>query len=327
MNKREAEYYEVLENSKVKCKLCPHECIILPGKEGLCWARKNENGILYAQNYGLTTSIAVDPIEKKPLFHFRPGTGILSLSPNGCNMRCPYCQNYTISAQRTSTREITPQELIALAREYHVSSIAFTYSEPIIWFEFIKDTAEYAQKEGIDLVMVTNGQILEEPLNDLLKIIKAMNIDLKSMSSEYYKGVLKGSLSTVKKTIERSSELIHIEVTNLLVPGDNDEETEELAEYLSSIKKTIPLHISRYFPNYLYKKPPTPLSTLKKAYEIAKKYLYYVYIGNAQIKGTEDTYCPKCSGTLVKRVGYYTEIVGITEGKCSNCGRKVDFIL
>jgi pyruvate formate lyase activating enzyme len=327
MNRREAEYYEKTENLIARCKLCPHECAIPPGGEGICWARKNEDGTLYAQNYGRTTSLALDPIEKKPLFHFRPGTEILSVSPNGCNMRCPYCQNYTISAKKTDTRTITPEELVVLAKEYNSPSIAFTYTEPIIWFEFIKDTAKYAQAEGIDLVMVTNGQILEKPLSDLLKIVKAMNIDLKSMSSEYYKKTLKGSLKTTKNTIEKASEKIHVEVTNLLIQGDNDTEIEELAKYLASINKAIPLHISRYFPNQYYQKPPTPIETLKKAYEIACKYLYYVYVGNVQIEGTEDTYCPKCSNTLVEREGYNTTIVGINKRKCSNCSRKADFVL
>ena len=327
MNKREAEYYEVMENLVARCKLCPHECAIPPGGEGICWARKNEDGTLYAQNYGRTTSLAVDPIEKKPLFHFKPGTEILSVSPNGCSMRCPYCQNYTISFKKAVTREISPEELVAMAKQYNTPSIAFTYAEPIIWFEFIKDTAKYAKKEGIDLVMVTNGQILPEPLADLLEIVAAMNIDLKSMSSEYYKRILKGNLDATKRTIEKAAEKIHIEVTNLLIPGDNDTEIEQLSKYLASIDKAIPLHISRYFPHNNYEKTTTPIKTLKEAYEIAKEYLYYVYVGNASIDNTENTYCPECSNLLVERTGYHTKIIGIDREKCSNCGRKIDFAL
>jgi len=327
MNKREAEYYKKMENLMTRCELCPHECVIPPGGEGICWARKNEGGILYAQNYGKTTSLAVDPIEKKPLFHFRPGSEILSVSPNGCNMRCPYCQNYTISFKRAITREITPEELVSLAKEYNTPSIAFTYAEPIIWFEFIKDTSKYAKKEGIDLVMVTNGFISEAPLDELLEIISAMNIDLKSMSAEYYRKVLKGDLATTKRTIEKASQKIHVEVTNLLIPGDNDTEIEDLSKYLASIDKKIPLHISRYFPHNNYNRPPTPINTLKKAYETAKKYLFYVYIGNALMGGYENTYCPDCSNTLVERSGYNVKITGIDKDKCSNCGRKVDFVL
>jgi pyruvate formate lyase activating enzyme len=327
MNRREAEYYEITENLIARCRLCPHQCAIPPGGEGICWARKNEEGTLYAQNYGRTTSLAVDPIEKKPLFHFRPGSEILSVSPNGCSMRCPYCQNYTISFKKAVTRELTPEELISLAKEYNTPSIAFTYAEPIIWFEFIKDTSKYAKEEGIDLVMVTNGQILEEPLDELLEFVSAMNIDLKSMNSEYYRKVLKGNLAATKRTIEKASAKIHVEVTNLLIPGDNDTEIEDLSRYLASINKKTPLHISRYFPHNDYDRPPTPINTLKEAYETARKHLYYVYIGNAPMEEFEDTYCPDCSNTLVKRSGYNVKIVGINKEKCSNCGRKVDFVL
>jgi len=327
MNKREAEYYKITENLIARCELCPHQCAIPPGGEGICWARKNEDGTLYAQNYGRTTSLAVDPIEKKPLFHFRPGSEILSVSPNGCNMRCPYCQNYTISAKKTQTTKITPEDLTKLAKEYNTPSIAFTYAEPIIWFEFIKDTAKYAKKEGIDLVMVTNGLISEAPLDDLLEIVSAMNVDLKSMNPEYYSKILKGNLAATKKTIEKASQKIHVEVTNLLIPGDNDTETEELSKYLASIDKTIPLHISRYFPHNNYDRPTTPINTLKEAYETAKKHLHYVYVGNASIDETENTYCPECSSQLVERTGFHTKITGIDKEKCSNCGRNVDFVL
>ncbi len=327
MNKREAEYYKITENLIARCELCPHQCAIPPGGEGICWARKNEDGTLYAQNYGRTTSLAVDPIEKKPLFHFRPGSEILSVSPNGCNMRCPYCQNYTISTKKTQTTKITPEDLTKLAKEYNTPSIAFTYAEPIIWFEFIKDTAKYAKKEGIDLVMVTNGLISEAPLDDLLEIVSAMNVDLKSMNPEYYSKILKGNLAATKKTIEKASQKIHVEVTNLLIPGDNDTETEELSKYLASIDKTIPLHISRYFPHNNYDRPTTPINTLKEAYETAKKHLHYVYVGNASIDETENTYCPECSSQLVERTGFHTKITGIDKEKCSNCGRNVDFVL
>lgn len=327
MNKREAEYYKKTENLMTRCELCPHECAIPPGGEGICWARKNEDGTLYAQNYGRTTSLAADPIEKKPLFHFKPGTQILSVSPNGCNMRCPYCQNYTISFKKAVTKTITPEELVSLAKEYNTPSIAFTYAEPIIWFEFIKDTSKFAKDSGIELVMVTNGLISEEPLNELLEIVSSMNIDLKSMNDEYYRKVLKGNLSITKRTIEKASQKIHVEVTNLLIPDDNDSEIEELSRYLASIDKTIPLHISRYFPNNNYDKPPTLIETLEEAYKIARKNLYYVYIGNAPMEGTEDSYCPDCSNVLVKRSGYNVKITGIDKGKCSNCGRKADFVL
>ncbi|MCK4321573.1 AmmeMemoRadiSam system radical SAM enzyme [candidate division WOR-3 bacterium] len=327
MNKREAEYYEVIRDDITRCELCPHHCVIPPGEEGLCWARKNEGGKLYVQNYGETTSIAVDPIEKKPLYHFRPGTRILSVAPTGCNMRCPYCQNYTISSRKASTKYISPAELIRFTKEYGTSSVAFTYTEPIIWFEYIKDVAEYAGPSGVDLVMVTNGLISEKPLMELIEIVSAMNIDLKSMNEEYYKKVLKGDLKTTLRTIELASKKIHVEVTNLLIPGDNDKDIEELSKWLSSIDKTIPLHISRYFPYQGYERPPTPVSLLMDAYEIASRYLYYVYIGNIRLERAENTYCPECSNLLIERIGFSSRIVGIKEGSCSNCNRTIDIVL
>lgn len=327
MEKRLAEYYEVIKDDLIKCELCPHHCVIPPGEEGLCWARENIDGKLYAVNYGETTSIAVDPIEKKPLFHFKPGTNILSVAPTGCNMRCPYCQNYTISSKKALTKYIGPKELINFAKEHNTPSIAFTYTEPIIWFEYIKDVSLYAKPSGINLVMVTNGLISKEPLMELLEIISAMNIDLKSMNEEYYKKVLKGDLNTTLRTIELASNKIHVEVTNLLIPGDNDRDVEELAKWLSSIDKTIPLHISRYFPYQGYEKPPTSVSTLMESYEIASRYLYYVYIGNVRVERAENTYCPECSNLLIERIGYSSRKVGIEGENCSNCNRAVDIVL
>jgi len=327
MKKRKAEYWKVESGNTLKCNLCPHHCVISPGEEGMCWARKNEDGTLYAANYGKTTSLAVDPIEKKPLFHFRPGSSILSVAPNGCNMRCPFCQNYTISARKVPTRYIEPEELVELAKHYNSPSIAFTYSEPIIWFEYIMDVARYAEARGIDLIMVTNGLISPEPLNDLVRVVSAMNIDLKSMNEEYYRKVLKGDLSTTLRTIEQASKKIHVEVTNLLIPGDNDEDIEELSKWLSSVDKTIPLHISRYFPYLGYERPPTPMSMLQESFEIAKHYLYYVFIGNASITGAENTYCPECGNLLIERTGFSMRIVGIEKESCRSCGRKVDIVL
>ncbi len=327
MKNREADYYEIIKDNIVKCNLCPHYCVIVPGGEGICWARKNEDGVLFAVNYGKTTSLAVDPIEKKPLFLFRPGSRILSVSPNGCNMRCPYCQNYTISARRAPTQYIEPETLVELAKQYNTPSIAFTYSEPMIWFEYIMDVAEYAKVAGIDLVMVTNGLICEDPLKELLTVVSAMNIDLKSMNEEYYKKVLKGDLNTTLRTIKLANEKIHVEVTNLLIPGDNDKDIEELSKWLSKVNKAIPLHISRYFPYLGYERPPTPISMLKKAYEIASRYLYYVYVGNIRIEGAENTYCPECSNLLIERTGFSSRIVGIEDGSCSKCTRKVDIVL
>lgn len=327
MNNREADYFKKSENGVLICTLCPHSCRIPPGEMGICWGKKNENGKLIACNYGETTSLAVDPIEKKPLYHFKPGTQILSVSPNGCNMRCPYCQNYTISARESNTYYIGPEELVKKALEHNCPSIAFTYSEPVIWFEYIMDVAKFSKPEDIKLVMVTNGLINEEPLNDILKVVDAMNIDLKSMDEEYYRKVLKGDLKTTLNTIEQASRKIHVEVTNLLIPGDNDSDVDKMVKWISGIDKNIPLHISRYFPYLDYDRPPTPIEMLKSAYDKASEFLDYVYIGNAPISGTENTKCPSCSQLLIRRTGYRTEVRGIDNGKCIQCGRKADIVL
>ena len=329
MVKKEALFWKPLKNGNVQCLLCPHNCILTPGQSGMCNGKQNIDGRLIAINYGETVSLAIDPIEKKPLYHFMPGSSILSTAPNGCNLRCPFCQNYSISVLKTHTEYISPEELINLALRYNSPSIAFTYSEPLIWYEYILDVARLAEKEGIKLVLVTNGMINEEPLLKLLPYIHGMNIDLKSMDQGYYRRVLKGDLKTVKRTISIAQEMTHVEVTNLIIPGDNDksEDIEKLVDFIASLRKTIPLHFSRYFPHHKYTRPPTPPDTMRMAYEIGKKKLYYVYVGNIFLPGTENTYCPECGNLLVERSFYQTKIVGIEDGKCSRCSRKVDFVL
>ena len=326
---REAMYWTKLEDGKVRCDLCPHKCILKEGEIGICEGKKNIGGKLIAVNYGETVSLAMDPIEKKPLFHFYPGSYILSTAPNGCNLRCPYCQNYEISIAKADTTYISPEKLVDLAVYYKSRGIAFTYSEPLIWYEYIYDTAPIAKKHNLKIVLVTNGTIEEAPLRELLKWVDAMNIDLKSMDEKYYRTVLKGNLETVKNTIQIASKSIHIEVTNLLIPGVNDtkEQIQELIEWVAGVNDRIPLHFTRYFPHYKYVKAPTPVETLKMAYEMGRKYLKYVYMGNVYTGEGENTYCPVCGNLLVKRVGYQVNTSGIKKKRCSKCGNPVDFVL
>lgn len=327
MEKREALFYEKL-NGNVRCKLCPHECLIPPGKEGLCWGKKNIDGKLYAVNYGEVVSIGIDPMEKKPLYHFYPGKEILSVAPNGCNLRCPYCQNYTISQERLRTEYISPEELVKIARRYNSIGICFTYSEPLIWYEYIMDVANV--EKDMKIVLVTNGTINEEPFLRLAPYIDAMNIDLKSMDPEYYRKTLKGELKAVLRTIELAYENgIHVEITNLLIPTINDspQEIKKLVEWVASLSKKIPLHFTRYFPHYRWELPPTPIESLMRAYEIGRRYLYYVYLGNVWSEIGNDTHCPSCGNLLVERRGFYARILGIEEGTCKKCGKKVDFVL
>ena len=266
----------------VKCLLCPHSCIIAPGKTGICRARKNIDGVLYAINYGECVSLCMDPIEKKPLYHFYPGSQILSTAPNSCNLVCPFCQNAEISQSNAPTQYISPEKLVDMAVSKNSVGIAYTYTEPFTWYEYLLDTAKLAHKQGLKNVIVTNGMINEKPLVELLPYIDAANIDLKSMDDGFYKNILHGELETVLNTIRITKKYWHIEITNLIVPNYNDsiELLTQLVDFVASIGIDTPLHFSRYFPHYKLTIPPTPIETLHLAYRIAKEKLQYVYLGN-----------------------------------------------
>ncbi|NLY43154.1 MAG: AmmeMemoRadiSam system radical SAM enzyme [Clostridiaceae bacterium] len=286
--KVQAMFYERIKD-KVHCFLCPHNCVIENGHFGRCNVRKHEDGKLFTINYGQITSAALDPIEKKPLSYFKPSTYILSVGTFGCNFKCGFCQNHSIS-QFVSEKGIegdfiTKEELVetALSIKNNIG-IAFTYNEPSIWYEYVYDCAKLLKERepNASIVLVTNGYINEEPLKQLLPYTDAMNIDLKSFKNEYYKNICGGSLKPVLKTIETAAKHCHVEITTLLVTGENDnlDEVEQIAAYLGSIRKDIPLHLTRYFPRYKYKNPPTDISFMKKAEEVAKKHLSRVVLGN-----------------------------------------------
>ncbi|KAA0256878.1 AmmeMemoRadiSam system radical SAM enzyme [Deferribacter autotrophicus] len=324
----EAKYYDKLSDDKVQCKLCPHNCVIKDGKTGLCLIRKNENGTLYQTSYNEVSSLALDPIEKKPLYHFYPSSNILSIGTNGCNLKCPFCQNWQIVTTITHREKINPDILKEIATMNHSIGIAYTYNEPFIWYEFILDCAKVFKNAGLKNVFVTNGQINREPLMELAPYIDAANIDLKGFTNDFYKWI-NGDLTTTLNTIEYLFKNgSHIELTNLVVTNknDNSDTFDDMCRWIASISSDIPLHISRYFPNYKLNEPPTPLETLKNFYEIAKKYLKYVYIGNVQIEDATDTLCPKCNHLLVKRDFYLTKC-HIKEPVCPECSEKLYFVL
>jgi len=282
---REAMYW-TSEGETVKCKLCPHNCSITEDGIGVCRVRRNLKNKLYSLNYGKISSIALDPIEKKPLSRFYPGMNILSIGSLGCNLKCSYCQNWSIAHADPATINAEPEQLVKKAVELKDDDnigIAFTYNEPSIWFEFVYDTVKLSIKEGLKNVLVTNGFINNKPLEEILPYIHAMNIDVKAFNNQYYRDICKGTLEDVKRTVEISAPKCHVEITTLIVPGlnDNDKEIEQLASWLGKINPEIPIHFCRYFPNYKMKdKQSTPRQTLEKAKEIAEKYLKYVYIGN-----------------------------------------------
>lgn len=281
---KEALFYEAKDNLKVHCHLCPHNCIIAEGRIGLCGVRKNSQGKLYSLNYGEITSLNLDPIEKKPLYHFHPGKFILSIGTKGCNLSCPFCQNWTISKDLSvATQKVTSEFIVERAKKIDSFGIAYTYNEPFIWYEFVLDTAKLAKKEGLENVLVTNGYINPEPLGEILPLIDAMNIDLKSIEEKFYINICAGKLSPVLETIKQSSRFCHIELTNLIIPtlNDSEENFTKLVDWIyENIGDSVPLHFSRYFPCYKLDLPPTPIPTLKKAEAIAKKKLKYVYLGN-----------------------------------------------
>ena len=284
MDYKEALFYERLEDKKIKCVLCPQSCQISEGKTGFCGVRKNIDGRLYSLSYAQISSIALDPIEKKPLYHYHPRESILSIGTKGCNLRCGFCQNWSISQDTDRpTQRVTCEEIIKKAGDCHSFGIAYTYNEPLIWYEFVLDTAKLAKKQGLENVLVTNGFINMEPLKNILPFIDAMNIDLKSIEDDFYHKSCKGSLAPVLKTIREAKKSCHIELTNLIIPtlNDSQENLQRLVDWVyDNLGKDVPLHFSRYFPCYKFDIPPTPLATLKKAQEIAERKLKYVYLGN-----------------------------------------------
>lgn len=325
---KEAMYYKKMDNNVVQCFLCPHHCRIKEGGRGACTVRGNMEGTLYTLNYNKIAALSMDPIEKKPLYHFYPGSYILSAGTVGCNLKCSFCQNYSIAHQEAETHEIASNTLVDMAeKEEDNLGIAYTYNEPSIWFEFVYETARISRKRGLKNVMVTNGFISEEPLKEILPYIDAMNIDVKGFSEKYYRHVCKGLLEPVKRTVEIASQKCHVEVTTLVVTDLNDsvEEIGEIARWLSSLNRNIPLHLSRYFPNYKLSNNPTPIDTLLAVRDEADKYLNYVYVGN--VHGNDNTtYCPNCKQPLIKR-GYCVDTQGIKDGACIHCHEKVSVIM
>jgi pyruvate formate lyase activating enzyme len=284
---KEARYYEKLPARRVHCHLCPQECVISEGRRGACGVRINKEGTLYAETYGKTSSIALDPIEKKPIYNYHPGEYILSLGTKGCNLHCSFCQNWTISqdAPQVPVKDITSEEVVKKAKESGSFGIAYTYNEPFIWYEFVLETAKVAKKSGLENVLVTNGYVNSPPLEEMLPFIGAMNIDLKSIDEDFYANICKGKLKPVLEAIKRSAKACHVELTNLIIPTLNDSEGSitRLVDWVhENVGSEVPLHFSRYFPCYKMDLPPTPLATLKMAEAIARKKLKYVYLGNVR---------------------------------------------
>jgi pyruvate formate lyase activating enzyme len=313
------------EKDFVRCLACNHKCAIPEGQTGICRMRKNISGKLYLLVYGKVVAKNPDPIEKKPLYHFLPGTKAYSIGTMGCNFKCDFCQNFDISqAETIYGEETTPKNIAEEAIKMDCKTIAYTYNEPTVFIEFAIDTAKLARKKGLKNILVTNGYQSEECLNFISKDIDAMNIDLKSFSGEFYARNCKAKLSDVLDIIRLAhKKKIWIEITTLLIPNENDSlsEIEKIARFISSIDKNIPWHISRFFPMHKMSwKEPTNLNILKKAYEIGIKYLNYVYLGNTPEESS--TFCPKCNERLIRRVGYLVHSK-MKKNRCFKCGTKI----
>jgi len=280
----EALYYEKLDHKRTHCHLCPYNCMIPDGGKGACGVRINKDGTLYSSVYAKTTGIALDPIEKKPLYHYHPGEYILSLGTKGCNFHCDFCQNWHISQELDApAQDITSEEVIDRAKALKSFGVAYTYNEPFIWYEFVLDTARLAKRQGLENVLVTNGYVNMEPLEGMLPYIGAMNIDLKSFDDDFYVKICKGRLKPVLDVITRSAKSCHIELTNLIIPtlNDSEDKIKNMVDWIyANLGPDVPLHLSRYFPCYKMSIPPTPVETLKMAERIAKEKLKYVYLGN-----------------------------------------------
>jgi len=317
----EAMFYTKLEHNKVRCDLCPHYCVIQPGDVGICRARKNIDGVLFAKNYGETITISIDPMEKKPLYHFHPGKSIISIGSNSCNFSCKFCQNYHSSQLDVPTINITPSNLLKQCKTHKCNFVAFTYTEPTTWFEFILDSSKLLKEHEIKTVMVTNGFINQEPLNELLPYIDAMNIDLKAFDEKFYNTICNGSLQPVLNTIRTAHKKCHVEITNLIITDKNDSEKHihDLVDFIAEIDIEIPLHFSRYYPTYKMENPPTSLITLQKAKEIAEQKLKYVYLGN--IVTDRNTYCPNCGNLLILRDHQMQN--NIIDAKCPSCNQTI----
>jgi pyruvate formate lyase activating enzyme len=328
----EASYYEQIKNS-LKCRLCPHECIISNGKTGICNVRRNINGVLMAETWSRLSAVNIDPIEKKPLYHFHPGKDIFSIGSVGCNMRCRCCQNWHISQTSVPDysfgRTVEPDEAVSMALSYNDNmGIAYTYNEPTIWYEYMLAVARLAASHKLKNVMVSSGYIEQKPLEELLDFMDAFNIDLKGFSEEFYLKFTGARLDPVLKTLKRIRKAAkHLEITNLVVPALNDH-ADLFADMTSWIANELGpetvLHLSRYHPDYNLYTEPTPPVKLEEFYEIAHKKLAYVYVGNISLHDLQNTYCDKCGELLVTRQGYRVVVSGLTNtGACVNCGNQV----
>ncbi|MBN1158944.1 MAG: AmmeMemoRadiSam system radical SAM enzyme [Bacteroidales bacterium] len=331
---KEATFYNKLASNKVRCNLCAHHCVISPGKTGICKVRVNQEGVLYTRAYGKTIAQHIDPVEKKPLYHFFPGSQAYSVATPGCNFRCRFCQNWDISQiipedLLGSGNTASPERIVQSAKETGCRSIAYTYTEPTIFFEYSYDTARIARKEGVQNVYVSNGYMTFEMLEVMAPFLDAINVDLKAFRDETYRQIIGACLQPVLDNLIKIKQLgIWLEVTSLIIPGINDDpqEIKDMAGFVSKeLGRDVPWHISRFFPSYnMNNIPPTPLQSLKMAKEAgAQAGLQYIYPGNVSSDEDVHTKCPQCRHLLIRRSHFGVIMNHITDGHCPECGLKI----
>ncbi len=328
----EASYYQKTGKNIVRCGICPQECEVNPGGRGFCGVRENRGGKYYLIVHSRPCSMNIDPIEKKPLFHYLPGEKAFSVATAGCNIACKFCQNWEISQYRPEKVpyiKASPSEIATMAYEKGCRTIAYTYSEPVVFFEFMRDTAIEGNKKGIKSVVITNAYINEKPLLELTKIVGAIKVDFKAFRDDFYKNICSGQLRPVLRSMELiKKQGVHLEIVHLTIPTLNDSEKEikEMSRWIKqNLGEFVPLHFTRFHPTYKLKNlPPTPSETLVKAREIAvSEGLKYVYTGNLPGNDGENTYCHKCGKLLIRRLGFYIKENRIKNGKCPFCGADI----
>ena len=325
-----ARWWRRLDDKAVLCELCPHNCVIKTGESGLCGVRENLDGEMHATQYAEAATVAIDPIEKKPLYHFHPGENILSVGFFGCNFSCIFCQNWQLSSGKGHTSEYKPYQLVAAALKKHSFGIAYTYNEPLTNLEYLLETAILARKNGLKNIIVSNGFINPEPLAELLPFLDGANIDVKSIEDEFYRKLCSGRLAPVLETVKTLVSKCHVELTYLVISTQNDrpEHFRKLGKWIAdNCGRSTVLHFSAYYPAYKAEFPPTPFETLLKAREITAQYLDFVYLGNVAAGDWSDTYCPRCGSLLISRKRYVARIIGLNNGKCTGCGSDADFLV
>lgn len=327
-------YQKILNDNKVQCTICPRNCILKEGQKGFCHVRKNENCEITLTTYGYNTGLAIDPIEKKPLYQFYPQSSVLSFGTLGCNMGCQFCQNWKTTKNKSDSHllnKTSPEEIVQIAKNYNCKSIAFTYNDPIIFFEYAIDTAKLCRENDIKTIAVTSGFINPEPAKDFFKYMDAVNIDLKGFSERFYKKNCLAKIEPVLETIKyvKNNTDCWLELTTMLIEGENNSDEEIISEckwILDNLGDLVPLHFSAFFPSYKFMdKQPTSFSTLLRAYKIAVDMgLKYVYTGNLCSVETSSTYCKNCDSPIIVRNGYDVVEYNLNDGKCIFCGTKCD---